>query len=1001
MILTEFVVFPDAQDNDTLLGVDFLVAAGLAIDFDTSTWRYQGSERVFPLEFEYPSDLTPCSAADFLREDEGTMLCPPERDRLATLLQCNEDIFRPGGDPTPYAEHRIDTGDHAPISVPPYRLTPARREVMKTELDKMLADGIIEECESAWTSPAVLVPKKDNGIRFCVDYRKLNAVTKTDNYPLPLIDELLQLTKRHCFMTSIDLKAGYWQVQVRPADRDKTAFITPFGTFRFTRMPFGLKNAPSTFQRLIDRFRSGSSLQGIVLLAYLDDLLIISEDFESHLEDLRKVFERLRLFGLRANRAKCFFARPEINYLGHVITPEGIKPDPSKVDAVLQMASPRNLKHLKSFLQTCSWFRKFIPNFSQVAQPLTKLTRKNESWRWDSQQQEAFQCLKDRLTSAPILVQADYTKPFVLRTDASNYALGAVLLQGEGIDEKPIEYASRLLIPAEKNYTTTEKEALAVVWATDKFRGYLDGHPVYVKSDHQPLKWLLTLKTPNGRLIRWAMKLQALDIHYEYTPGKANVVADTLSRPQCDDTILDSCDVCNVIVDLPRISSADLRTEQLDDPEVAKIITSLEDPEPVSTQWLDRGYLMNQGVLYRYLPDSDSDQPQLVVPITMREKILQEFHDAPTAGHQGVERTFNRISHNYYFVGMRKYIADYLKNCEECQRYKASNQKPFGLLQTPVLNQRGEVLAIDLFGPLPEGERGEKWVLLVEDTATRWVELFALREATAEVCAPVLINEYFLRYGFPRRIISDNGVQFISATMQQCMFILGIKQNLIPLYHPEANPAERKNRDLRTQLSILVKNEHRSWPKFLSSVRFSMNSATCATTGASPAQVMFAREMRTPFDAQRDFRGILDKENFLPQITPYLRRFLDNWDSIRDRAEHHQDDRKLQSDKSRLSGPSYQVGDLVLLSTHLLSDAAKGRTKKFMPKRDGPYQISNIGWNEIPEIFASTGLGLVGIGLGVLGAYNYVKNDGDNRRYKGTYVVMRPDDPRVKLIRKE
>ncbi|KAG6438941.1 hypothetical protein O3G_MSEX000349, partial [Manduca sexta] len=821
----EFFVFPDAMDNDTLLGIDFLTAAGLEINFATSTWRFHGSGKVYPLEYEYSNSLASCSAAEFLREDEGTMLNPPERERLASLLGDNEEVFGPGGAPTPYAEHHIDTGDHPPISVPPYRLTPAKKQLMKIEIDKMLEDGIIEECESAWTSPAVLVPKKDNSIRFCVDYRKLNALTKTDSYPLPLIDELLQLTKRHCFMSSIDLKAGYWQVQVRPADRDKTAFVTPFGTYRFTRMPFGLKNAPSTFQRLIDRFRSGASLQGVVLLAYLDDLLIISEDFSSHLEDLQKVFDRLRLFGLRANRAKCFFARPTINYLGHVITPEGIKPDPAKIDAVLQMASPKNLKHLKSFLQTCSWFRKFVPNFSQVSQPLTKLTRKNEPWIWEHPQEEAFQSLKNMLTSAPILVQADYTKAFVLRTDASNYALGAVLLQGEGPEERPIEYASRLLTSAERNYSTTEKEALAVVWATDKFRGYLDGHPVVVKSDHQPLKWLLTLKTPSGRLIRWAMKLQAFDIRFEYTPGKANVVADALSRPQCDDTNQEGCDVCSVNVDLPRASAAELRKEQLEDPEVAKIINSLEDSGPVNVQWLDRGYIMNQGVLYRYLPDSDSEQPQLVVPVTMREKILKEFHDAPTAGHQGVERTFNRISRNYYFVGMRKYITDYLKNCEECQRYKASNQKPAGLLQTPVLHQRGEVLAIDLFGPLPDGEHGEKWVLLVEDTATRWVELFALKEATAEICASVLISEYFLRYGFPRRVISDNGVQFISATMQQCMFILGIKQNLIPLYHPEANPAERKNRDLRTQLSILVRNEHRRWPEFLPSIRFAMNSA--------------------------------------------------------------------------------------------------------------------------------------------------------------------------------
>ncbi|KAJ0170024.1 hypothetical protein K1T71_014630 [Dendrolimus kikuchii] len=480
------------------------------------------------------------------------------------------------------------------------------------------------------------------------------------------------------------------------------------------------------------------------------------------------------------------------------------------------MKEPSTLKHLKTFLQTCSWFRKFIPNFSKVAEPLTRLTRKNQIWIWGAEQTQAFNELKRLLTSAPILVQPDFNQPFTLRTDASNYALGAVLLQGDGNQERPIEYASRLLNAAERNYGTVEREALAVVWAVERFRPYIDGHPVVIGSDHQPLRWLLSLKSPAGRLVRWALKIQSFDIKFQYTPGKANVVADTLSRPICSENSRAECGICSVICDLPTKTPTQIRQEQISDPEVEKIIKEIEGTEDVAAErWLKRGYLMDQGVLFRYNPDSESESPQLVVPAGQIVDILKKLHDSPTAGHPGIDRTYHKVAQLYYFTGMRRIITDYVKACIHCQRYKATNAKPPGLLQTPVMNQRSEVLAIDLFGPLPEGDQGERWILLVEDTATRWTELYALQDATAEACARILIEEYFMRFGLPRRIISDNGVQFVSAVMRKCMLVMDIKQNFVPLYHPEANPAERKNRDLKAMLAYLVESNHASWPKML------------------------------------------------------------------------------------------------------------------------------------------------------------------------------------------
>lgn len=330
---------------------------------------------------------------------------------------------------------------------------------------------------------------------------------------------------------------------------------------------------------------------------------------------------------------------------------------------------------------------------------------------------------------------------------------------------------------------------------------------------------------------------------------------------------------------------------------------------------------MFQGLLYHY-PNEHSEKPQLVVPESLRLTVLRELHDAPTAGHSGLERTIPKFSERFYFPGMRKYIADYIKSCEKCQKYKPSNLKPAGLLQTPIQNQRFEVLAMDLFGPLPEGPFQERWVFLVEDTATHWVELFALKEATAETCAKILIEEVFLRYGLPRRIISDNGSQFIAGVVQKALFALNISQNLIPVYHPSANPAERKNRDMKIMLAMILGPKHRNWPEALPIVRFAMNSAPNQGTGESAAFLAFARQLRS-----------VNNENFLPQITSYLKRFTTTLAKVKEHFEQQQDARKVTAEVGRRGDVRFAVGDKVLIESHVLSNASKRFSRKLAPRR--------------------------------------------------------------------
>ncbi|GFX57694.1 retrovirus-related Pol polyprotein from transposon 297 [Trichonephila clavipes] len=520
-------------------------------------------------------------------------------------------IFEVGGEATPFIEHSINTENNPPISVPPYRMNPASKELLKKELDSLLQQGFIVECESPYASPVVLIPKPNGSMRLCIDYRKLNAQTVPDSYPLPRMDDLLNEAKPTPYMSTIDLRSGYHQVKVATEDRDKTAFTCPFGIYKFTRMPFGLRNAPATFQRLIDKFRSG--LNNVLALPYLDDIIILSPTFQKRLSDLEQVFKRLSLFKLNANREKCNFCCKKVKYLEHYITKEGISVDPQKTAAIADMLSPTPVKQKEKLLQ--------------LSGPLKNLEVS----------------LKDKLLDSP---------------------------------------------------------------------------------DHQSLKWLLSLKFPTGRFARWALQIQSYNLTIDYIPGKSNFIADLLSRPTSEQEKAD-CDIFAVFVDFPTRSPKAVRQEQLKDDELKKIIECFENNE-------------------KSCNFANCEEAQLVVPIHERQDILKIHHGAPNAGHYGADGTFERISKRYYWTSMRSYITDYVKNYTECNRYKPSNQKPSGLLRTPVYSQRFETISIDLFGPLPESPSGKKWIFIVEDCCTRWVELFALPQATAGECATTLMEEVIL-----------------------------------------------------------------------------------------------------------------------------------------------------------------------------------------------------------------------------------------------------------------
>ena len=485
--------------------------------------------------FQAGAQVTQDEETQFFSEfDANKALTPEQMTELKTMLLRNREVFDKIrlGDEAPRAvgvEFAIHTGGAVPLKQAPYRHSPANEAIIQKEVDHLLALGLIVPWFSPWGSPVLLVKKKDGTQRMCIDYRKLNALTKKDAYPLPLIEDCLERCKDAKYMTIIDLADAYHHIPMEPNSEAATAFVTKNGLYHWKVMPFGATGCPGAFQRYVDKVLRG--LVGDCCTAYFDDIVVYTDGpFEQHIKDLERVLVRLREHHLRAKLKKCHFGYDEIVFVGHLVRHGTIRPDPSKVDAIKQIPIPTDVTQLKSFLGLVNYYRKFIPQFAKTALPLYALTKKGVPYEWNGAADAAFNQLKTALTSADCLYAPDFKKQFILQTDACNIGIGAVLTQSFDAVEHPVAYISRQLKPAETRYSATEQEALAVVWSIKEFEHFLIDKPFIVVTDHHALQWLPTKKSLNKRLARWALLLSEFSFEVQYRKGKDNANADGLSR---------------------------------------------------------------------------------------------------------------------------------------------------------------------------------------------------------------------------------------------------------------------------------------------------------------------------------------------------------------------------------------------------------------------------------------------------------------------------------------
>ncbi|GFY21014.1 hypothetical protein TNCV_3990581 [Trichonephila clavipes] len=736
---------------------------------------------------------------------------------------------------TRLTKHRIDTGEHPHVKQHPRRLPFAKQDEVQKIIKHMKNNDVIEPSSSPWASPIVLVRKKDGSTRFCGDYRRLNDVTKKDSYPLPRIDDTLDTLAGNTWFSTLDLKSGYWQVELHPDDKEKTAFTTGQGLWQFKVMPLGLCNAPETFERLMETVLGGLSYEACVV--YLNDIIIMRSSFEEHLKYIRRMLQKLKGANPKLSPTKCHLFRREVTYLGHISSAKGVRTDSDKISAVKDWNCPTDVHQLRSFLGLCTYYRKFVKNFSTIVRLLHKLTEAKQKFIWTVDCINAFNKLKDALTSSPVLAYLEIGKQFILDKDASHESTGAVLSQEIDGQERVIAYFSKYLCKPERNYCVTRKELLAIVKDVAHFHPYLYGRRFLLRTDHASLTWLLNFKNSEGQIARWIQRLQEYDVEILHRKGSTHGNADALSR----------------------------RPYQLDDPEIKPIIEFKESPDekpswqeiasfhPTTKRYWalwDSLYLRN-GVLYRKweFDDGKTFRWQLILPKSRVSTVLKELHGGPTGGHFGVMKTLQKVRQRFYWNNVRSDVEKCCRICDPCAARKGPRKRTRGRLQLYNVGASFERIAFDILGPLPRSSDGINNILVVMDYFTKWPEAYPIPDQEASTVAEVLVQHWISRFGVPLQLHSDQGRNFDSAVCKRLCEILAIDKTRTTTLHPQPDGmVERFSRTILNNLSLLVSGNQQDWDKKLPFFLLVYRNAVHETTRYSPSQMLFGRDLRLPAD---------------------------------------------------------------------------------------------------------------------------------------------------------
>ena len=827
--------------------------------------------------------------------------------------------------PSRTIDHKIELVPGAtPTSKPTYPLSLTEMDELKKQLDDLILHGFIRPSKSPYGAPVLFVRKKEGDLRMCVDYRALNKQTVKNTYPLPRIDELLDRLHNAKVFSKLDLRSGYHQIKIQEDDIPKTAFRTRYGLYEFLVLPFGLTNAPATFMCLMnDVFKE--ELDSIVII-YLDDILIFSENEEQHKIDLERVLRKLEQHKLYAKLSKCEFFKSEVAFLGHVISEKGIAVDPSKVKSIVDWPNLTCVNDIQSFLGLVNYYRRFIRNLAKIAAPLTELLKKDNPFVWSSLQESAFRMLKQVMTQAPVLAIFDPSKNVTVHTDASQFAIGAVLMQ-EG---RVIAFESRKLSSAEINYPIHEKEQLAVVHALQKWRVYLHStaEPFTVYTDHQSLKYLDTKNTLSPRQIRWMEKLAEYNYDIQYRKGSLNVVPDALSRRPDYQLSAIAESALSVGIDVLDLCRKEISKDEYfkDIFSRASKITDVDDPFE---------YQVKNGLLF--LKKND----RLCIPDlpSVKTLLLNEMHDCPISGHNGVEKTYARLSELCYWPNMLRSVTHYVESCHVCKTSKTRTTKENGLLQPLSIPEIPWThAAMDLVTNLPKSKSGNDAIAVFVDRFSKTAVFVPCKTScSAPELALLFFQNVFKRYGLPKSIVSDRDTRFTSLFWTSLFECLGTSLDMSTAYHQQTDgQSERTIQTLKQYLRMYTSKSQDDWDELLCHAEFAYNSAESASTGASPFQVLYGYLPQVPASLMLEKSPVLHSPSARDVVKKHIHRFRIIFDALQDSHKNYSE----QYDKHKRD-VSFKVGDLVYLDAQNIKSASVPGTtaNKLQSRFLGPYKI--------------------------------------------------------------